>query len=126
MTSAAISRVETTNWTPGFTAMRGKPAGQQRVTYVPEEWAYRRLLRGSNDSARVSPDDFAAHRPRSTRRLPWPGSRLTAEQGQGVGATRFPADALSPDFRGIDQFGIAALLIHCKDEHARDFLHASR
>ena len=27
MTSAAISRVETTNWIPGFTAMRGKTSG---------------------------------------------------------------------------------------------------
>ena len=42
--------------------------------------------------------------------------RLPAE----VGATLL-LDALRRTLAASDQFGIAALLIHCKDEHARDF-----
>ena len=68
-----------------------------------------------------SPDDFAAHRPRSIPCMLL--ARLAVDrrvQGQGVGATLL-LDALRRTFAASDQFGIAALLIHCKDEHARDF-----
>ena len=47
----------------------------------------------------------------------WPGSRSTAECRGRVWARR----SCSTRFAASDQFGIAALLIHCKDEHARDF-----
>ncbi|WP_315311513.1 GNAT family N-acetyltransferase [uncultured Actinomyces sp.] len=68
-----------------------------------------------------SPDDFAAHRPRSIPCMLL--ARLAVDrrvQGQGVGATLL-LDALRRTLAASDQFGIAALLIHCKDEHARDF-----
>ena len=68
-----------------------------------------------------SPDDFAAHRPRSIPCMLL--ARLAVDrrvQGQGVSATLL-LDALRRTLAASDQFGIAALLIHCKDEHARDF-----
>lgn len=68
-----------------------------------------------------SPDNFAAHRPRSIPCMLL--ARLAVDrrvQGQGVGATLL-LDALRRTLAASDQFGIAALLIHCKDEHARDF-----
>ena len=68
-----------------------------------------------------SPDGCAAHRPRSIPCMLL--ARLAVDrrvQGQGVGATLL-LDALRRTLAASDQFGIAALLIHCKDEHARDF-----
>ena len=68
-----------------------------------------------------SPASFAAHRPQSIPCMLL--ARLAVDrrvQGQGVGTTLL-LDALRRTLAASDQFGIAALLIHCKDEEARAF-----
>lgn len=68
-----------------------------------------------------SPASFAAHRPQSIPCMLL--ARLAVDrrvQGQGVGTTLL-LDALRRTLAASDHFGIAALLIHCKDEDARCF-----
>ncbi len=68
-----------------------------------------------------SPTSFAAQRPQSIPCMLL--ARLAVDrrvQGQGVDTTLL-LDALRRTLAASDQFGIAALLIHCKDEEARAF-----